>query len=86
MKGMISGFAKAVTPFGPLAGRTPVMVEDCGTDSVVITFHCGATPVSLVMADSNYLAFVRECIGHASPAIRAELEAALDALAAECAA
>ena len=86
MHGNITGAAKAVTPFGPLAGRTPVTIADQGTDSVVIMFHCGSTPVSLAMADANYLAFVRECIRHASPAIRAELDAALAAVAAECAA
>lgn len=73
----ISGSAKAVTPFGPLAGRTPVTVEDAGADSIVVSFHCGATPVMLAVAGPNYLAFVRECIRHAAPGVRAELEAEL---------
>jgi hypothetical protein len=76
----ISGSAKAVTPFGPLSGLTPVVVEDAGADSVVITFHCGATPVMLAMAGDNYLAFVRACIDRAGAMHHAELADAL----AEC--
>jgi hypothetical protein len=79
MSSAISGSAKAVTPFGPLAGRTPVTVTDQGTDSVVIAFHCGATPVVLALAGENYLAFVRECITKAGDMHRAALDAALDA-------
>jgi hypothetical protein len=79
----ISASAKAETPFGPLAGRTPVHVTDAGADSVVITFHCGPTPVTLVMAGEHYLAFVRACIAHAADESRPALT---EALAGECAA
>lgn len=73
----LSGSAKAVTPFGPMAGRTPVTLADQGTDSAVIMFHCGATPVSLTVAGDNYLGLVRGLIALASPANRAELESEL---------
>lgn len=74
---MISGSAKATTPFGPLAGRTAIVIEDQGEDSVVISFQCGHTPVMLAVAGAHYLDFMRELIGHASQANRVALTAAL---------
>jgi hypothetical protein len=75
---MISGSAKATTPFGPLSGRTAIVVEDQGDDSVVIGFQCGHTPVILAVAGANYYNLVRELIAHASQAQRQQLTAALD--------
>ena len=74
---LITGSAKAVTPFGPLAGRTTVHVEDQGVDSAVITFMCGTTPVMLALAGDNYLNLVRELIAHAATHRQAELTDAL---------
>ena len=74
---MISGSARADTPFGPLAGRTMVHVSDQGDDSAVISFHCGTTPVMLAVAGDNYLSLIRELIDHASSANRDRLDAEL---------
>lgn len=74
----ITGSAKAQTPFGPLAGRTIVHVDDQGVDSAVITFQCGHTPVMLAVAGENYINLIRELIAHASPALRDELGTQLD--------
>lgn len=77
---MISGFAKAMTPFGPLAGRTPIHVEDgAGEDSARISFMCGQTPVSFVVADGNFQGLIRALIAQAGANTRAELEAEYDA-------
>lgn len=77
---MISGFAKAVTPFGPLAGRTPIHVEDgAGEDSARISFMCGQTPVSFSVADGNFHALIRALIAQAAAGTREQLEAELDA-------
>lgn len=75
---MITGSAKAVTPFGPLTGRTAIYVEDQGEDSAVISFHCGHTPVILAVAGGNYFGLIRELIAHASAGQRARLEAELE--------
>lgn len=75
---MISGTAKAETPFGPLCGRTAVTVADQGENSVVIGFQCGHTPVVLAVAGNHYLEFVRELIAHASADQRTALAAELD--------
>lgn len=77
---MLTGFAKAMTPFGPLAGRTPIHVEDgAGEDSARISFLCGQTPVSFVVADGNFHGLIRALIAQAGANARAELEAEYDA-------
>ena len=63
----LTGFAKADTQFGPLAGRTNIEITDQGQDSVNITFRCGTTPVMLSCAGANYLNLVRALIEKASP-------------------
>lgn len=84
---MISGFAKAMTPFGPLAGRTPIHIEDgAGEDSARISFLCGQTPVSFTVADSNFHGLIRALIAQAAAGTREQLEAELDAALEEGAA
>lgn len=79
---MVSGQAKAVTPFGPLAGRTPVTVSDFGADSAYIDFHCGSTPVSLALAGGHLVDFIDALIDkvaeHQANRMRARLASALD--------
>lgn len=72
------GFAKAETPFGPLAGHTHITVGDQGQDSIVIDFRCGHTPVRLVVAGSNYLDLMRALIDKASPHRQVELSDRLE--------
>lgn len=72
------GFAKAETPFGPLAGHTHITISDQGNDSAILDFRCGHTPVRLVVAGANYLDLVRALIDKASPARREELNERLD--------
>ena len=72
------GFAKAETPFGPLAGHTHITISDQGNDSAILDFRCGHTPVRLVVAGANYLDLVRALIDKASPAQREELNERLD--------
>lgn len=72
------GFAKAETPFGPLAGHTHINITDAGDDSAVIDFRCGHTPVRLVVAGANYLDLVRALIDKASPHRREELSDRLE--------
>jgi hypothetical protein len=83
---VLSGSARADTPFGPLAGRTPVMVTDQGADSAVIQFHCGSTPVMLAVSGPNFLGLIRGLIALAADdtraALESELEAALSVVAA----
>jgi len=50
--------AKATTPFGVLAGRSRVTVTDIGEDGAAIEFHCGPTPVMIVMAGKNLHNFI----------------------------
>ena len=69
----VTGFAKAETPFGPLAGHTSIEVSDQGTDSVTVTFRCGTTPVAFTCAGANYLNLVRAMIDKASPAQQEQL-------------
>lgn len=76
--GSLSGFAKAETPFGNLAGRTRVRVFDQGADSIVIEFNCGGTPVVLSMAGANYHALVREILSRAAQPKRDEYEATFE--------
>ena len=76
---MISGSAKASTPFGQLTGRTMVHVDDFGEDSARISFMCGQTPVELAVADANFHGLIRALIAHASPASQEVLTAELDA-------
>ena len=76
----LTGFAKADTPFGPMAGRTPIEVSDAGDDSVTVAFRCGSTPVAFTCAGDNYLDLVRAMIDKATPAHRAELNDRLDAV------
>ena len=78
----ITGSAKAETPFGPMTGRTRVEIEPSGEDMVVITFHCGATPVILAMAGGNFHAFIRACIGQASEMTRRKYTKQLDEVVA----
>lgn len=79
------GFAKAETPFGPLAGHTHIAVGDAGNDSVILDFRCGHTPVRLVVAGANYLDLVRAMIDKASPhraeQLNERLEHVLEAIA-----
>ena len=63
----LTGFAKAETQFGPLAGRTTIEITDQGDNSVVITFRCGHTPVLLALAGQHYHDFIRAVIDKASP-------------------
>jgi hypothetical protein len=79
MQGMISGAAKADTPFGPLAGRTMVTVEDFGEDSARIGFMCGPTPVHLHVAGDNFVGLIRALIAQAAADTRQQLEDELDA-------
>lgn len=83
---MLSGSARAETPFGPLAGRTAVHVTDQGDDSAVISFNVGGTPVMLAVAGANYIRLIELLIEHASEHNRARFEAALDAALEEGAA
>lgn len=76
---MISGFAKALTPFGTLAGRTPIHVENFGDDSARISFMCGQTNVSFAVADANFHGLIRALIAQAGATARAELEAEYEA-------
>jgi len=72
------GFAKAETPFGPLAGHTHINVTDQGNDSAVIDFRCGHTPVRLVVAGHDYRDLVLALIEKASPAQREDLSERLE--------
>jgi hypothetical protein len=54
----ITAFAKASTPFGPIAGRTAITVVSGGQDLAVIEFTAGPTPVMLSIGDSNLHAFI----------------------------
>lgn len=83
---MITGMAKAMTPFGPLAGRTPIHVENFGDDSARISFMCGQTPVSFSVADGNFHDLIRALIAQAAAGTREQLEAELDAALEEGAA
>lgn len=74
MKGMLTGSAKAETPFGPLTGRTPIHVTDFGTDSALISFMCGPTPVQIAVADSNFHGLIRSLIALAAEDTRQQLE------------
>lgn len=74
----LSGAAKAVTPFGPLAGRTPIKVSNNGTDLAIIDFLCGDTPVSLAVSGDNFIALVRQLIEQASDLNRARLTSELE--------
>lgn len=76
---MISGSAKAMTPFGPLTGRTPIHVDDFGDDSAVVSFMCGNTPVEIAVAGDNFHALIRALIAQAAADTRAQLEAEFDA-------
>jgi hypothetical protein len=82
---MITGSAKAMTPFGALTGRTPIHVEDFGTDSALISFMCGSTPVQVAVAGDNFTGLIRALIAKAAEH-RAQLEAELDAVLEEGAA
>lgn len=77
----ITGFAKADTAFGPMAGRTAVEIHDQGNNSVVITFRCGPTPVMLSLAGQHYHDFVRAVIAKASPHSQELLNKRLEHLA-----
>lgn len=66
MSNIITGFAKAETPFGPLAGRTTVEVNDNGENCVIVTFRCGTTPVQIALAGAHYHDFVKAIIDKAS--------------------
>lgn len=70
---LITGSAKAVTPFGPLAGRTTVHVEDRGDDLAVISFMCGTTPVMLALSGDNFYGLLNELIAVAANDRQAEL-------------
>ena len=48
-----TAFAKAETPFGPLAGRTRVEITHNGYDLALIYFHCGDTKITLSIAGAN---------------------------------
>jgi hypothetical protein len=72
------GFAKAETPFGPLAGHTHINVTEQGNDSAVIDFRCGHTPVRLVVAGQDYRDLVLALIEKASPAQRQDLSDRLE--------
>ena len=48
-----TAFAKADTPFGPLAGRTRVEITHNGYDLALIYFHCGDTKITLSIAGAN---------------------------------
>ena len=48
-----TAFAKADTPFGPLAGRTRVNITHNGYDLALVTFHCGDTKITLSIAGNN---------------------------------
>lgn len=79
MGGMITGSAKAETPFGALTGRTPIHVDNFGEDSARISFMCGPTPVSFAVADGNFHALIRALIAQAAAGTREQLEAELAA-------
>jgi hypothetical protein len=48
-----TAFAKADTPFGPLAGRTQVNITHNGYDLALVTFNCGDTKVTLSIAGAH---------------------------------
>ena len=76
----LTGFAKAETPFGPLAGRTAIEITDAGNDSVTVSFRCGSTPVAFTCAGDNYEQLVRAMIEKATPELREGLNERLDAV------
>jgi len=76
----LTGYAKAETPFGPMAGRTNIEISDAGTDSVTVAFRCGTTPVAFTCAGANYLNLVRAMIEKASPHHQEELNERLTAV------
>ena len=53
-----TGFAKADTPFGALAGRTRIEITHNGLDLAIITFRCGDTPVTLTVAGEHLNALI----------------------------
>lgn len=76
---MNSCSAKAMTPFGPLAGRSILRVDRDAEDLVTISFTVGATPVSFSVADSHLDQFIRDLIAATNTARRSELLDALEA-------
>lgn len=72
MKEVSKGFAKAETPFGPLAGHTWIRVSEFGEDSAQISFHCGHTPVSISVAGKNYHDLINALIEGANAEARAD--------------
>lgn len=78
MSGMITGSAKAETPFGPLTGRTPIHVDNFGIDTAFISFMCGSTPVHVAVAGPNYFGLIRALIAQAGEGTRQQLEDELD--------
>lgn len=75
---MISGSAKATTPFGVISGRTPIHVRYGGDDLAVTSFQCGSTPVVFALSGDDLTAYIRVLIATLAVAKRAEFEDLLD--------
>lgn len=75
----INGQAKAVTQFGPMAGRTPVFVEYGGDDLAVTQFQVGPTPVQLALAGQHLHDYITALIATVAKANQAALREALEA-------
>jgi hypothetical protein len=80
---MITGAAKASTPFGPLAGRTPIHITNNGEDLAIVDFLCGGTPVSIAVAGDNLHGLIRALIAQASELHAARLAHEFDTAMAE---
>ena len=80
---MLNGSAKAVTPFGVLAGRTPVSIHYGGDDLAVTSFMCGPTPVELALSGEHLETYIRRLIDTLAEIRKAAYIDTLNALAVD---